>query len=215
MTTVRISTTSGGVRVLAEERHDTAIDGHARVDEADGITTVVGGSDRLTVRVPNGTDVVVGTDSGKVEIKGRVGAVATTTTSGRIDIETATTVDARSSTGRIQVRHASGRCRIQGATGRIEIGGCGGADVSTETGRIELKGVNGPVHAHCVSGRIDVEMVDAHDVDAETISGRVEVALPRGTVVHHLRGRDDDTPQPEGCDCAVRATSVTGRVHVG
>ena len=94
------------------------------------------------------------------------------------------------------------------------IGASAGADVSAVSGRIELNKVDGPVRAHCVSGRISIKMAGAHDVDADTVSGRIEVGLPKGTAVHHLSGKNLLEPQPADCDCTVRATSVSGRVEV-
>lgn len=213
MTAVRISNGNGRVRVIAEDRDDVAVDG-GTTDEADGLTTVTSHSDRVVVRVPIGTDVVVGTSSGRITVDGSVGALAATTESGRIEIESARTVDARAETGAITVEHAVEMCRARANTGRIEVGRSGAADVSTTTGRIELKQVDGPVHAHCVSGRIRIEMLAPHDVDADTVSGSVRVSMPSGTRVHLLDGKDDDTPAPPDCHCSVRASSVTGRVSV-
>ena len=88
----------------------------------------------------------------------------------------------------------------------------GGADIATQTGRITLEGVRGPVQARCVSGRIHVEMALAHDIDVETVSGRVEISLPEGTRVYQTSDLGSD--RPDGTDCVVRATSMSGRVDV-
>lgn len=214
MTAVRISTASGRVRVIAEARDDVHVDGDATVDSRDETTTVVTASGRVVVRVPEGTDVVVGTDSGRVEVHGRAGGIAATTTSGRIEVDEGTNVDARSESGRIVVGRATGVCRIRGNTGRVEIGASAGADASTNSGRIVLRDVDGPVRAHCISGRIEIGMAAAHDVDAETVSGRITVTMPDGTTVHRLQGKDDDSPPPADSDCSVRATSISGRIRV-
>ncbi len=70
----------------------------------------------------------------------------------------------------------------------------------------------GPVRAHSVSGRVTVELSGAADVDAETISGRIEVRLPPGVVATVDRG--DGAAATEPADCHVRAASVSGRVDV-
>ena len=57
-------------------------------------------------------------------------------------------------------------------------------------------------------------MAAAHDVDADTVSGRITITMPKGTTIHHLSGKADKSPAPAGCDCSVRATSVSGRVQV-
>ena len=214
MTTVRISTASDRVRVIAEDRDDVFVDGDAQLDVAGEVSTVCEIVGKVTVRVPDGTDIIVGTQSGRISVEGAAGAVAATTSSGRIEVESGTTVDARSESGRITVDRASGVCRVRAESGRVEIGASGGADVSTNSGRISLEDVAGPVWAHCVSGRISIKMSEVHDVDVESVSGRISVALPNGTAVHHLNGKDDATPTPAACDCAVRTTSVSGRIEV-
>jgi hypothetical protein len=65
--------------------------------------------------------------------------------------------------------------RAASTSGRVEVAACAAADVATSSGRISLRGADGPVNAHCVSGRIVVELLGAHDVIAETVSGRIEV----------------------------------------
>ena len=110
VTAVRISTTSGRVRVIAEDRRDVTFDGDGRVDEAGDTTTITSAAGRLTVRVPAKSSVVVGSVSGRVTVEGPAGTVAITTTSGRIDVESGTAVDARADSGRITVGTASGVC---------------------------------------------------------------------------------------------------------
>src|SRR5436309_2924925 len=103
-TEVRITATSGSITVVAEPRHDVVTDGQARVEVgADGAVEVVAKSKSITVRCPEGADTVVGTNSGSLRFQGRVGAVKATTTSGRIEVERATAVDARAMSGSITV----------------------------------------------------------------------------------------------------------------
>jgi hypothetical protein len=58
-------------------------------------------------------------------------------------------------------------------------------------------------------------MATASDVDAETVSGRISIAMPAGTKVCV------DTPASAAvaangeCDCVVTARSGSGRVVVG
>ena len=201
MSTVRISTTSNRVLVLAEDRADVDVDGRARVTESGARTTIDKVRSRLLVRVPHGTDVVVGSSSARVEVRGPVGDVAVTSASGRVSVEQAGAVDVRSSSGRIEIGHAEGECRLRAKSGRVQVESCGGADAATTSGRIVLRGVGGPVRAHCVSGRIEVDLDGAHDVDAETVSGRIRVSLPPG-----VRG--------DGSDCTCTTRSISGRVEV-
>ena len=202
------------MRIVAEDRADTAVDGDATVSNDRGPTTIDSIRGPIVVRVPEGTDLVIGTTAARVDVEGRVGNVAVVTESGRVVVEHAESLDARTNSGRVLVDRVVNDCCVRTTSARVEVGGCGDADVATDSGRVVLKGVNGSVRAHCVSGRIDVEMDSAHDIDAETVSGRVNVSLPRGARAHQPTDPTDTAPVPDGCDCTVNARSVSGRVDV-
>ncbi|MCP5025192.1 MAG: DUF4097 family beta strand repeat protein [Actinomycetia bacterium] len=200
MTSVRISTSSGRVIVKAESRDDVDVRGTRNITVDGDQTTVNGGLESLTVRVPIGCDVRVGTNSGRIKIEGLVGNLAVVTEAGKVEVDAAEAVDIRSKSGRVTVDRAKGQCRVRTVSGRVEVGACAGAEVSTRSGRISLAGVEGPARAHCVSGRIDLEMANAADVDAATVTGRIRVSLPRGVTA--------------GLDCAINSNSISGAVEV-
>jgi DUF4097 and DUF4098 domain-containing protein YvlB len=211
---LRVASASGAVRVHAEAGLDEVlVNGAPIVVEGSG-ATVDGRSSKLTVRVPEGLDLVIGTSSGRVEVHGRVGAVAVVTTSGKVAVDEAASVDIRTASGRVDVNASAGECRILGGSGRVTVGRCGPAHVTTDSGRITLRDVRGEVRAHCASGRIDIEMTTASDVDAETVSGRISIEMPAGA---HVRvdtpshATDDDRGEH---DCVVTARSGSGRVAV-
>lgn len=208
---VRIAAGSGRVRVIAGD-HDFSVDGEAQV-RIDGRRATVESTQRLTVYVPEDTDLVIGVSSGRVDIEGVVGAVAVTSESGRVTIDHASTVDARTTSGRVQVGCCDGECRIMSNSARVTVDHCGAADVSTTSGRIDLHDADGLVRAHCVSGRIDIEMDGAHDADAETVSGRVKITYPPDVQFERDDGGAAD-PSSHGATCRVRARSVSGRVSV-
>lgn len=211
---VRISSTNHRVEILAERRDDVSIDGTARLNHgANGLTTIDDVRSKLEVRVPIGTDVTVGSTSARVAIKGRVGDIAVVTQSGRVEIEHARSVDVRTNSSRVEVGRTDGGCRIRSTSGKVEVGACGEADVATTSGRIELSAVSGDVKSHCVSGKIEIAMLGAHDVDAETVSGRVSVELPAGVRVNRVAAGQPASPGDE-YDCTVNARSVSGRVEV-
>jgi DUF4097 and DUF4098 domain-containing protein YvlB len=213
MTTVRVAATSGSVRVIAEVRADVDVPDSVEYSVHDSMTTVSSGSRRVTVRVPEGTDLVIGSASGRVEVIGRAGSVAVVTSSGRVSVDTARSVDIRTTSGRVTVDVADESCRVLTKSGRVDIGRCGAAHLTASSGKITLTAASGPVHAHCVSGRIDVATTSAQDVEAETVSGRIRVRMPadvRPWIVH----RNDTEPAPERCDCVVTARSVSGRIDV-
>lgn len=200
VTSVRIATSSGSIVVIGEARGNVAVDGKASITDAGSHLTVQGDSDNLTVRVPDGIDVMIGSQSGSIEVRGRVGAVSAVAESGQVEIASARSVDVRAESGRVELGDVAESCCIRGNSGHVEVRGSGDVDVATTSGRIELRDVRGTVRAHCISGQIEVRMSAARDITAETVSGRIEVTLPAGTVV--------------GVDCKVDARSLSGRVDV-
>jgi DUF4097 and DUF4098 domain-containing protein YvlB len=212
---VRITTTSGAIEVTAEPGRNEVWSSVPPLDPDDGPTTIDGGSSRTRVRVPEGTDLVIGATSGRVKISGRVGSVSVTTTSGRISVEDAASVDVRSLSGRIEVGRSNGPCRAVATSGRVEIGRCGDADVTSGSGRITLEDANGRVHAHCTSGGIRIGLGGAHDVEAETVSGRITLSFPDGVRAKVVTSFDELSGSDEDHDCCVVARSGSGRVDVG
>lgn len=214
LASVRVATGSGAVRVRAIADLDTvSVTGATVAIEGDEMT-VDGGSRRAELRVPAGMDLVIGTSSGSVEVLGRAGAVAIVTASGRVRVDEAASVDIRTSSGKVAVGSVAGECRIVGASGRVDVGRCASGHVTTRSGRITLREVHGPANAHCTSGRIDLTMATPSDVDAETVSGRINIAMPAGARVRI------DTPTSATIavdgehDCVVTARSGSGRVVV-
>jgi DUF4097 and DUF4098 domain-containing protein YvlB len=211
---VRISTTSGSINVVAEAGLTTMWSSIAPLVTEGSSTTIDGGSSKVKVRVPEGTDLVVGATSGRVTIEGRVGSVSAMTTSGRVSIADAGSVDVRTTSGRIDVGRTMSACRAVASSGRVEVGRCGEADVTARSGRIVLKDVHGTARAHCVSGRVDISMGAACDVDAETVSGRIVVSLPPSVRPQIVSSSGDIVDSAETYDCVVVARSGSGRVVV-
>ncbi len=214
VTEVRVTTTSGAVIVRSEPGLDAVIAAGSPV-EVDGSTlTIDGGSTKTELRVPEGTDLVIGTSSGKVAVRGTVGSVAVVTISGKVSVDRAASVDIRTDSGKVHVDVVTDECRVVGGSGRVTVGRCGSAHVTTVSGRITLDDVHGPTRTHCSSGRIDVTMATADDVDAETVSGRIVISMPAEATVR-LDTPSNATVQASGDhDCVVTARSGSGRVVV-
>lgn len=211
---VRVAATNERIRIIAEKRSDIVVDGGAKLDQAGASLTIEGVGDRLTVRIPEGTDIVVGTTSARVEIEGAAGVVAVTTESGRISVEAAESVDARTVNGRIKLGRIEGDCRVRTHNGRVEVKSCASPDVATRNGRVHLSDVDGVARAHSVSGRISIEMSSAHDVFAETVNGRIDISMPHGVRVLRLDEIAANPVDREEFDSVVDARSSTGRVSV-
>jgi len=211
---VRISTTSGSINVVAEPGLAAVRSSTGPVITEGSSTTIDGGHTKVNVRVPEGTDLVVGATSGRVTIEGRVGSVSAVTTSGRVSIADAVSVDVRTKSGRIDVGRTMSACRAVASNARVEVGRCGEADVTTRSGRIVLKDAHGMVRAHCVSGRVEISMGAAYDVDAETVSGRIVVLLPSSVRPQIVSSSSEIVDSVEAYDCVVVARSGSGRVDV-
>ncbi len=214
VTTVRIAATSNRVSVRAEDRTDVEVEGHAHVTDDGSTFTVDHVTSALVVRVPTGSTLVAGTSSASIELVGRFGHVSLVSQSGRLVVDTAESVDARSTSARVDVGEVAGMCRIRSQSARVVVDRCGAADVATSSGRVVIRHADGPVHAHCVSGRIEIDLDTAHDVDAETVSGRITVRLPEGVRAHRPTGDGLDHQRPDGFACTVDARSSSGRVVV-
>lgn len=212
--TVRIASGHHRLEIVAGDGAEFNVDGKARVTHSNGSVTVDEPTSRLRVTVPSGTNLVIGSTSGRVSTKGLLGDVAVVSESGRIDVESAGSLDARAESGAVDVGTITGSCCIRSKSGRVDVEQCGSANVASKSGRVELHHVDGEVDAHSVSGRIELNLTQPHDVRAETVTGRIEVSLPRGTVAFQPVDVSDTRLRPPNAECTVTARSETGKVVV-
>lgn len=223
---LHVSTRSGRVAITAEERQDLRIESDAplRDDKIDvdptgrvSVKSGRGGSGWLEIRCPTGTDVVVGTVAGKVELRGQLGAVRVTTVSGSVAVDRAEALDVRSISGSIEVAQCAGRCRLRTKSGCAVVGRAGDAQVSTMSGQIRLEEATGNVRAQTASGKVEVGLRGKGDVAVQTMSGSVRVEVPQGVCptarLRSLAGtlRCDCE---EGDDCEINVQSVSGKIEV-
>lgn len=218
VTTLRVSSDSGRVTVVAEDRADVLVSrGVVAVDQADPHRVrVAGANGPVEARVPHGTHVVVGAGSGRVQLRGPLGAVSVTADSGRVVIDQADQVDVRVKSGRVEIGRCEGLCRVTSRSGRTRIGSSGPTEVMVDSGAIEALEIRGAAHLRTTSGRIDVEMAGPFDVDAESVSGRIRVSVPpdeHPEVDLTSTGRTNVGVEV-GTDATIRARSVSGRLEV-
>jgi DUF4097 and DUF4098 domain-containing protein YvlB len=114
----------------------------------------------------------------------------------------------------VHVGDAESVCRIVSASGRVTVDRCGSADAASRSGRVVLADAHGPVRATSTSGRVSVAVAGAHDVEAETVSGRIEISYPAGVQPLVVSPDADVTGATGGYDCTVVARSGSGRVVV-
>jgi DUF4097 and DUF4098 domain-containing protein YvlB len=220
---LHLSTRSGHVTVIGEERADVLIDGgprdeHIERDGAGGVRFMSGhhGSKNVEVRVPAGSDAAVGTMSGNVRLRGHLGRVRVTTVSGNIEAEHTEALDARTISGNIEVERCDGKGALQSKSGRIRCGTAEKALASTISGQIRFEHA-GSAKAQSVSGTIEVGLQGAGDVAVQTISGSVRVQVPKDvrphTKLRSLSGRPRVECEP-GTDCEIAVRSMSGRIEV-
>lgn len=218
---VRLSSRRGSIEVIAEPRVDVVAhkDGEP-VEPAtdDHITTVASRRSPLRVWVPEGTDVVIGTVSGRVTCTGRLGHVAVNTVAARIEIEHAGRIDARTVSGRVVIGTCEGEVRCDVSSGRAEVEMAGSVLLNTTSGRITARQVRGKARAKSVSGRIQVGLTATPlDVKVECVSGRIQVRVPRGarptTRLRSKHGRVTNALD-EGPDGTIMARTVSGSILI-
>jgi DUF4097 and DUF4098 domain-containing protein YvlB len=194
---VRVTTKSGAVLVVGEDRGDVLVRG-APARPVDGGGLEVGGrSGAVEVRVPSGTDVIVGAGSGRVELRGRLGDARVTTGSGSIGAEHCARLDARTGSGSLSVGICEGPCRLHTGSGSVRVGRAGDADVVTGSGTVVAEHVDG-ARVKTGSGSVTLGLERAGDVKVHAHSGSVTVTVPPG-----LRPRTRLTARSGSvrCDC--------------
>jgi DUF4097 and DUF4098 domain-containing protein YvlB len=215
---VRITVDSGRVTVIGEARDGVEVNGTPYAGEI-GETVLRSSSESLTVRVPVGTDVVVGTESGDVDLEGQLGSVSVTTSSAAVRAEDVASIDARTVSGKLRVGHSRGPARLTTKSASIRVGRADGEiHISTSSGRIEVAAASAGVAATTVSGRIKLHVDGREPVQVETVSGKITVSIPAGVRpdVRHRTMSGTRRVQPDaGDDLVINARSVSGNITVG
>ncbi|MFL5608807.1 MAG: DUF4097 family beta strand repeat-containing protein [Gemmatimonadaceae bacterium] len=119
----------------------------------------------MTVLVPRGVAVKVGTGNGAVSVEGVAGEVNASTGNGRVTVS--------GTDGQVRVSTGNGDVDVRGAKAAVR--------VSTGNGRVYVVTAQGPVDAHTGNGDIDVQISalrSAENMGFHTGSGTVRVTLP-------------------------------------
>jgi DUF4097 and DUF4098 domain-containing protein YvlB len=214
---VRVIVTSARVRVVAEDRADVDAGDAASSGPLDDLT-LLAGSGAVTVRVPIGTDVMVGSASGDVTLEGELGSVRATTASGDVDAADVASIDARSLSGKLRVGRSRGTVRLRTKSAGIHVSRAEGeVRAATVSGKVRVDGAAAGVTLKTVSGRIDAVLTAPHDATVETVSGRMTVHVPRAArpnvrvrTVSGKRRVDCET----GTDLTVTGRSISGSITV-
>jgi DUF4097 and DUF4098 domain-containing protein YvlB len=216
---VRISASSGGVKVTGELRTDVVVDrGGSAVQTPEGVVEIRAArpSNSVHVRCPAGADVIIGTRSGGVELRGRLGTVGVTSQSGSIRVAAVAEADLRTVSGVVELDDCAGRCRVSTTSGRITVGATRDAEISTTSGVVVVERAAGAVQVRSVSGTVTVASSAKGPVNASTVSGSITIRLPSGvrpTVRSSGRGRVHNSFE-SGDDVVVDIASVSGSVRL-
>jgi DUF4097 and DUF4098 domain-containing protein YvlB len=214
---VRVTTASGRVTVVGEARDDiVAVTTGGRREatpSGSGIeVAMTTSSDGVEIRCPSGTDVMVGSASGRVELLGDLGAVRVTTGSGSIVVESVTSADLRTQSAHIEVGSCLGACRLSNTSGRVDV---------HEAASVWIKGVSGTidvtaddVHVRTISGTVRAAAGSAAAI--ETVSGDVDITVPPGFRPRIRSGSIGriDVEVPQGDDGEIAVRSVSARIRV-
>jgi DUF4097 and DUF4098 domain-containing protein YvlB len=211
-----ITARSGSILVRAVAGAEIAAEG-ARVErDDDGSFRIESASGHMEVTCPEGTDLILGTSSGKVRIAGRLGDVRVTASSGRVDLESARRVDVRARSGSVEVAECEGDCHVVAVSGRIQIGRAGRVDLKAVSGTIVAEAVAGG-RVRTTSGNVSIGLALAADLDIRAVSSSITVEVPTGVAPDmQLRTRSGSVRKEveKGHDCVISAHTVSGSITI-
>jgi DUF4097 and DUF4098 domain-containing protein YvlB len=215
---LHISNRSGAVRVTAEVGATLDVKGGNVERDPEGGLRIDGArpSKAIEVRCAAGTDLVIGTISGAVEVRGPAGAVKVATVSGNIDVERAARLDVRTKSGTVDVGACEGDCNVVVTSSTVKVGAAGRAKVSAVSGRIAVDQLD-DAKVQTVSGKVELGSRGGGQVLVQTVSGNVDVSVPTdstpSTALKSMSGRI-------ACDCAtgsdgeIRVKSLSGAIRI-
>jgi DUF4097 and DUF4098 domain-containing protein YvlB len=214
-----ISNTSGRVDVTAEPRDDVVVERGARIAATDdGVLEIRPdrGSQAITVRCPRGTDVMVGTTSGAVDLRGELRTVSVTSASGRVRVAVAQDTDLRTHSGKVQIDECAGHCRASTKSASVTVGAVHTAEIATISGSVRIGHVTGTVDVRTVSGKVVLFSNGSGPIGASTLSGSITIHLPP-EVRPDVRAADARWVHctcEGGNDVTIDVASLSGKVEI-
>jgi DUF4097 and DUF4098 domain-containing protein YvlB len=213
---VTITARSGSILVRTGPGPEIEARGAKVHHEPDGSYRIESASSSMEVTCPDGTDLILGTSSGKVHLEGRLGDVRVTASSGSVHIEAARRIDVRAHSGTVEIGECEGDCHVVASSGRIQVDRAGRVDLNAMSGSVIAESVAGG-RIKATSGKVSVGLDRAADLDVRGVSGSITVEVPHGvapemrlrTVSGRVR-KDVD----KGHDCVVSAHTVSGSITV-
>lgn len=182
-----------------------------------GITIAIGdfsfGNSRLRVRarIPHGSDTRVETAAADMNLRGRLGELATKSASGDLTVDGEVERDATLKTvsGDLRLARVGGDLRVQSVSGDVRADSVGGSvETKSVSGDVRVQSVReGRVSVTSVSGDIEIGVAPGTnlDVDAGSVSGDLTSEVPLGT---------EPGGDPDGPTLVVRGKTVSGDFKV-
>ena len=177
--TLEVTNSSGNIVISGDLHGNVEVDG-APVSVEPGRVRVAGSSGSITVRCPVGVDVIAGTSSGNVELRGSLGDTRITTASGDIKVGSVARLDARTASGTIRAEDCAGECRARSDSGSLEVGRADAVDLATASGDVDAAAV-GRASIRTASGDVTLGLSGGGDVTIEAHSGSIKVEVPPGS----------------------------------
>lgn len=186
---------------------------------------------RLTVRAPKVSDVRVRSGSADVRGRGVFGTLRAETGSGDISFDDVTgDADVKSGSGDVRLHKVSGNAAVSTASGDIDVEGVGGSTlVRSASGDVHIGEAAADVTVQTASGDQQIDAVSQGEVSLQSASGDMTVGVRRGSRLavdaRSLSGDtssdiplddvDDDDATDDGPLVELRATAMSGDIHVG
>jgi hypothetical protein len=179
----------------------------------------------LSVTVPPDTAVTVASASGPSTLRGRLGAVTSTSSSGDLDVEHCTALQARSASGDVRAGRVDGASDVGNASGDVRITDAGGpVQVRTASGDLLVGTAATDVTARTASGDVRIDTAASGTLRLKTVSGDATVGVAPGlriwldlqTVSGRLRSDlPEDAPEAGGAaQLSISLQSVSGDLRL-
>jgi DUF4097 and DUF4098 domain-containing protein YvlB len=215
---LNVSTRSGNVRVVGEPGIELSVEGGSVVREHEGALEIrrSEGAGTIEVRCPAGSDVTIGTVSGKIDTEGPLGAVRVATVSGTVHVAEANRVDVRAKSGSVDIGTCTGECRVVVTSAKVHVGKAQRVSIAGVSGVVLAEGVEG-AEVKTVSGKVLLGTTGAGKVSVHTVSGKVDILVPHdvqpATRLRSISGRVR-CECPTGRDGEIAVASVSGGIRV-
>jgi|GEM_PF-2151050 len=157
------------------------------------------GTARITVTVPEGTDVRTDTGNGALRAVGELGHAEVRTSNGALHVSAAASLHAETSNGALRVGNVRGEAelrtssgsihaerlgtlsRLRSSNGALRIGEAGAQlTATTSNGSVKLGSTSGTTSLRSANGAVQVASVEGGVLEAITTNGKVTVGVPEG-----------------------------------